>query len=647
MTPAPEPVAVPTRSSNRWRWAGGAALGLCAAIVLLVSLWDWNWFRSMVEVRASAGVGRTVTMERLEVHPGRSTVIVAHGMRVANPEGFEGPDFAFFPSFSVTFDAATWLRTRRAVLTLVEADQPTFNFLQTPDGKNNWTLAPPSADPNAPPPVEVGDVVIHDGTSHVVAPAMKTDVTMAISTNDDSNRRAVTIDGKGTYANQPITMHAVGGALLTVRDDAPYPVDITLVNGSTRMTLKGTIRDPIALAGADLNLALSGSDMSLLYPLTGIPIPRTPPYRVTGKLDFADRRIKFSNMQGQVGSSDLEGALELDPHGNRLLLTGTLVSRQVDLDDLAGFIGSQPGRTTTPGQTARQVQDVKAAEASPKLLPTTPISLPKVRAADIHLTYKGEKILGKNVPFDSLSTKLDIDDGRIRLTPLRLGLGGGTLTSTIDLQPVGEELDTNATVQLEHVNIATLLANWGLGSGQGPIDGTASLKGRGASLSAIVGHGDGAMRVVMSHGGDVNALLIDLSGIELGRAFLAALNIPNKEAIRCMVVDAVLQHGILASRTLEVNTTDHIISGGGRIDLSREVLEMRLRTDVKHFTIGKLATPILIAGPFKNLSFGPDPEVALRVGAAVGLGLLFPPAAILPTIQFGVGDASPCAEMKK
>jgi hypothetical protein len=186
-----------------------------------------------------------------------------------------------------------------------------------------------------------------------------------------------------------------------------------------------------------------------------------------------------------------------------------------------------------------------------------------------------------------------------------------------------------------------------LGSGQGPIDGTASLKGRGASLSAIVGHGDGAMHVVMPQGGDVNALLIDLSGVELGRAFLAAIGLPNKERIRCMVVDFVLQRGVLASRTLVVNTTDHIITGGGRIDLSSEVLEMHLRTDAKHFSIGTLAAPIRISGPFKNLSFAPDTESALRGGAAIGLGLLFPPAAVLPTIQFGVGDDSPCAEPKK
>jgi hypothetical protein len=115
-------------------------------------------------------------------------------------------------------------------------------------------------------------------------------------------------------------------------------------------------------------------------------------------------------------------------------------------------------------------------------------------------------------------------------------------------------------------------------------------------------------------------------------------------AIQCMVLDFALQQGTLASRTLEIDTTDHIISGGGRIDLSREVVEMTLRTDPKHFTIGKLATPIVISGPFKDLHYAPEKELAIRGGIAAGPGVLFPPAALLPTMQFGVGDNSPCTE---
>jgi hypothetical protein len=148
----------------------------------------------------------------------------------------------------------------------------------------------------------------------------------------------------------------------------------------------------------------------------------------------------------------------------------------------------------------------------------------------------------------------------------------------------------------------------------------------------------------MPKGGDVNALLVDLMGLELGSAFFAAIGVPDKEAITCAVADFALKSGIFASRELEVSTTDHLISGGARIDLAHERLEMTLRTDPKHFTIGKLATPILISGSFKDLHYAPAPELTARAGAAVALAVLFPPAAILPTIQFGVGDASPCAE---
>ena len=38
-------------------------------------------------------------------------------------------------------------------------------------------------------------------------------------------------------------------------------------------------------------------------------------------------------------------------------------------------------------------------------------------------------------------------------------------------------------------------------------------------------------------GGNINSLLVDLSGIEIGPAFLAAIGVPDKEAIRCMVAD--------------------------------------------------------------------------------------------------------------
>jgi hypothetical protein len=679
MTLAPAPNPSPARRSRKWRWAGGIVLGLALIVALLIAFWNWNWLRPLVEARASVAIGRQVTMGQLEVHLGRTTTLVAHDLHIANPAGFDGPDFATANRLSVTFAAETWLRTRAIVLPVIEVDQPVISAQQTADGKNNWSLSlpepNPDADPNTPPAAQIGDLIVDGGSAHVVAPHANADITAKIATGTTAAgtpaagatapaaatsgtpahttpltlanvERALMIDAQGTYLNQKFTAHAIGGALLTLRDNRHYPIDFTLTSGDTKITLKGTIRDPLNFAGADLTLMLEGQDMAELYALTAIPTPPTPPYHVSGKLDFGHGRFRFTNIQGKVGSSDLNGELEVDPHGARKVLSGTLNSHLVDMDDLAGFIGSQPGRLSTPGQSAQQVADVKHAEADPQLLPTRAISIPKIRSTDVHITYRGDKILGKNMPFDSIAAKLDIVDGHIRMTPLRLGIGGGDLIGNFDLNPVGDELDANADMKIEHVNLAKVLSSAGLGSGQGSIDGTARLKGRGASLAAIVGHGNGAIDVTMPRGGAVNSLLLDLSGLQFGNALISALKVPGKEPIQCVVADFDLQNGILSSRTLVVDTSDHLVTGGGTIDMSKETVQMFLRTDSKHFSIGTLATPIRLSGPFKDMSFAPDPELAVRGGIAIGLGVLFPPAALLPTIQFGVTDKSPCAEPK-
>ena len=102
----------------------------------------------------------------------------------------------------------------------------------------------------------------------------------------------------------------------------PYPIDLELANGATRITLKGHIRDPLALSGADLQFDARRPDMALLLPLTGVATPSTPPYRISGRLDFRDGQVKFTDFTGRVGSSDLNGEVDVDPRGAQTVLRG-------------------------------------------------------------------------------------------------------------------------------------------------------------------------------------------------------------------------------------------------------------------------------------------------------------------------------------
>jgi uncharacterized protein involved in outer membrane biogenesis len=408
-----------------------------------------------------------VALERLEVHPGRVTAITLYGVKVANPAGFDGPDFATASRLSFKFEAETWWRSRQILLPVVEIDQPTLNLVRNDAGQANWDFSGESQKP-----VKIDDIEIKGGVAHLLDQPEQADMILNISaTNGDTP----TIDGTGTYARQPITLHAVGGPLRSLQDaTSPYPIDLEVTNGETRITLRGNVRDPLAVGGADLALGLSGPDMALLLPLTGIAIPPTPPYRISGQLNFNEGRFDFTNITGEVGNSDLNGELHLDPTGTQPVLTGALMSGKVDLKDLGGFIGATPGHTAAPRE-----KEAKPTEANPKLLPGATISMPKVLSADVHLTYRGDKIVGENLPFDTIAITLDIASGHIRLAPLRIGIGSGAIGGTVDLTPADDQMDANADMTISNVNIARLLATAGLGNGAGSIDGTAQLKGRG------------------------------------------------------------------------------------------------------------------------------------------------------------------------
>jgi uncharacterized protein involved in outer membrane biogenesis len=180
--------------------------------------------------------------------------------------------------------------------------------------------------------------------------------------------------------------------------------------------------------------------------------------------------------------------------------------------------------------------------------------------------------------------------------------------------------------------------------GGGVIGGSADLDSTGDSLSQLLGDGNGGVRLFMT-GGNLSALLVDISGLEFGNALLSALGIPTQATVRCFIGDMALVHGVLQTKVLALDTSESNVYGSGDINLRRETLDYKLQTKATHFTIGSLPTPIDITGTFKDPSIRPEVgALAARAGAAIGLGILFPPLALLPTIQLGLGEHNDCAQ---
>jgi AsmA family protein len=272
--------------------------------------------------------------------------------------------------------------------------------------------------------------------------------------------------------------------------------------------------------------------------------------------------------------------------------------------------------------------------------------MPKLNAANIHLHYDGHHIEGRSIPLDSLIVTMDVVDGAVDLHPIIFTIGTGRVQGDIALTPeTDKNIKLKADIQFDQVDVTRLMAATHAFNGAGAIGGRADIDSTGNSVATFLGDGNGGLAVYMS-GGNLSALLIDLSGLELGKAILSALGVPTRTNVDCLIADFDLRQGLVTTRALLVDTGEALIGGTGDLNLKTQTINFQAESRSKNFSVGNLPTPIKISGTLKHPSIGVGiAPLAARGGLAVALGFLAAPLALLPTIEFGVGDPHKCGEL--
>lgn len=643
-------MTVGPRHRGRLGW-----LLVITAALLLALLWDWDWFRPLVERQASAALGRAVTLQRFDVELGRYPRLTADGLAVANPPDWPSDGHLLrVEHVAVRVDPWAWFNRRWRVVE-IEIQRPDVDLVSGADGRSNYRLPVFAPDPsravNGPPDepltVDIGRLRVSDGHLRFVDPALKSDFDLRFRTRpqpaSDEDRFEAEADGR--YAGSPITARFVGGSVLGLRDaQRPYPVDLRLRNGRTQVRLAGSLIDPLRFGGADLRLDFNGDNLADLYPLTGVPLPPSPPYQLTGRLDYADGRFRFREIAGRYGQSDIAGEASVAPaRGGRRQVRIDAHSDRVVWRDLAGLIGGRPGPADVPDDTPAQRS---ARPASGKLLPDKPIALPRIRAADLDVHYRVDRIESQITPVDRLEGHLQIEDGLIRVRPLKLGVGKGSVVANIELDGRRDPIRTTADIDFRQLDFSRIVDKLSAFRGSGTVGGSARIDTVGNSMAAMLGAGNGELKLFMA-GGDISALLVHLAGLDLGNSLISALGLPRRADLRCLVADFDLTQGRLDTRTLLADTTEANVIGSGSVNFASERIDYRIRTQPKRLNVGRLGAPIEISGDLRNPRVRPDTgALALRGGAAVVLGtLLTPLAALIPTIQLGLGQDNDCVAL--
>jgi uncharacterized protein involved in outer membrane biogenesis len=595
-----------------------------------------GWAIPWAERYASARLGRTVTIEGLSVHPGRITRLALSGIRIANPSGFpEDPPFARIASVELALDSWTSLRDRAARIASLAVAGAEVEAITRDDGSNNHGFSLGSESGGAGLPV--GALELRGARARIVHAPLAADFAITAETRATAEEAAGLIaEARGSYAGAPITGRLEGGSLVALAHvTEPWPVVLELVNGTTRAELRGTLVNGLGLGGADLRLEFSGPDMRFLTPLTGVPIPSTPPFQVAGRLGYGPEGIRFTEMQGRVGGSDLGGSVTIAPRPAVPQVTADLTARHVDLADLAGFIGGEPGRgVPIRADTAR----------TGRVLPNAPVNLPLFRAADVNARFRAARIVGADSPLDTLDVTLELKDGVLTLKPLRGGVGRGAALVTGTVTPTEQgAVHAVLEVTLQRLDIGRVMRALG-GSGGGALEGRGRIDATGRSTAELLARGQGALGLRMA-GGDLRAVTVDLAGLRLGNAVLSAFGLPMRTALECFAADFALREGVLTTRLMLLETSDALIHGTGTIRLDREELDLRLRSEAKQFTVGSLPTSLAVTGRLSDPSVAPV-IVQNRGGDGLGrvLDLALAPFSLLPIIEFGIGDDARCRD---
>jgi len=594
---------------------------------------SWVWFIPMAERTASNAIGRTVTIGGLHLRLGHILLVTFRDVTVANPEGFDAePPFARIASIELRLDTWPTLRDRKLTIPSVEIQGLDVLALTRADGSSNsgFAIAASSGEEAASTPV--GELTLREGRARIIHAPLRADFAIQMETRADAQgRQSLVASARGTYAGAPLTAQMTGGTILSARDAAqPWPLELEIENGTTRASLHGTISDPLSLGGADLRLTLSGPDMRFLTPLTGVPMPSTPPFRLSGKLAYGERRFRFTEIQGEVGRTDLGGNVTIEPRDPRPDVTMDFQSRHVDLADLAGLIGGNPGR-------GRPIRD--DTPRTGLILPNTPVNLPLFRAADVHGRFRAARISGEESPFDNLDVTFDVINGVVTLKPLRGGVGSGAVIVTGTLTPQADgQLHALAEIEFQRLDIARIMQSLD-GRGGGALSGRARIDATGRSTAQILARGNGTLSL-RSAGGNLSAFAVDLAGLRLGNAIFSAFGLPMRTNLECFVADFAMERGVLNARTILLETSDAVLVGTGSIHLEDERLNLRLRSEAKHFTIASLPASIALRGRLSNPSVG---LVAAERGGV--LDVLLAPLSFIPIIEFGIGDDPRCEAM--
>lgn len=629
-------------------------------VIVAVALLNTGFAKTYLENKASAATGREIKLNG-PVHVGigwdLNPSVEFNQITISNMQDGTAPQMLGADKIGFKFRLFS-LFGDQLDFPLVDLDNANILLEKDKTGNANWQFGKTDPNKKSKPP-KIGQLMVQNSKLTYKDPSQGTNLTVNAHSSGDfrqqDNNAAqrqdfITLNGDGSFKNAPFAVDYNGASVLDLQNRTePYPVKTSITVNHTTISVEGTVLDPTELKGLNITLNVKGANAADLFPVLGMALPPTPPYSLTGKLDYADKVWKFNNFKGKLGDSDLSGNLSWDTSRQRPLMRAKFISNNLNFKDLGGFIGAAPKVKSTAELTPEQKAKLEHEKESPYVIPDAPLDISRLASMDAKVEFTGNHVISPNLPLDDFYMNIDLQDRVLKINPVKFGTANGDINAVVTINAQNEPVQIDSDFEFKKLALSRLFGKVPVGEAklnQGYIGGTAKLKGTGKSLRQMLSTSNGAIGIGME-GGQLSNLLVELIGLDVAQALGFIISGDEPVPVRCIIGDFDVSHGVMTSKTLVIDTTDSNIQGKGTINLANEKMDITLQAHPKDKSILSLKSPIEISGTLKKPNVGIGAEnILVRGGLAAAASVVLTPfVGALAFVDAGLGKDSDCAKL--
>ncbi len=576
--------------------AAAVLLLIIVAVTGVLAAWNAGLLRSSFIRFVSWQSGRPIEVRgALHVHLlTRSPRIEAEQVTIGNPHWTRAGITAEVAKLTVTF---TPLLSHQSGLSLLKIDTAQLHLMRDAEGRANWQRVDPDKSPGEPLPMIRALELTHtrltlvDERLHLVFDG-------DLSVLGPDSAQPLQIEGSGTLNQHPVTFRLKGDALPSVAPDKPYAFEFDERSSGTHFSAHGSLPRPFDLGLVDAEFDASGADLRDLYYLVGVSLPNTGTFRLQGRMVRRGRETLFEDLKVVSGRSDVQGRVSL--HLQRSGRTLVHVDLSSALLRLADFGLRAAGRDPHP-------------DAPPKLFSDVRLITPLTRRVDAAGKYSARRLLLSRVEVNELSAPFTIERGLVKAPEVTGHFMGGNFVLRLE----ADANETPARTSIEMTFTGLQLAQLPHKAEPPPYEGSLRFQihaqGRGDSLHALAAGADGNLSARVLQGA-IHASLAELTGVDLRGLGLLLTGSRHEVPVHCAAADFEIRTGVMQPTRFFIDTEPVFISGGGRVLLDPETLDLKLHGEPKTLRILRLKAPVLVRGTLLQPKFSVDAaESTLRL----------------------------------